>query len=132
MITTRLVTQSDVPMLTRWWEAAEMYGFTGDYLPRDTAYMTLSDGEPAAVLCIYKTNIKEYAYLECYIANPDMEKSERRLASEHLVKYAEKQAVLMGYKKLVCLTHIDALKARYEELGYKPSLQNVTTFVKEL
>lgn len=119
-------------MLTRWWEASEMYGFSWNYLPRDTAYMAEVDGIPGAVISVYKTNIKEYAYLECYVSNPEMKKAHRRAATEAVMKHAENQAHSMGYNKLVCLTHVDGLKPRLEELGFLRSLNNVTTFVKEL
>lgn len=132
MVTIRLVTESDIPTIKSWWEAAKMPGFTANYLPKDSAYLAMYDSIPAASLSLYKTNIKEYAYLECYIANPDFSKEKRRKASEYLLQYIEGQAEALGYNKLVCLTHIDALKSRYIELGYRPSLNNVTTFVKEL
>ncbi len=132
MVSIKLVKNTDIPMIVKWWEAAEMYGFTGDYLPSDSSYMAYYNDEPCALLALYKTNIKEYAYLECYVSNPSISKDIRRKTTEHLLNYIEEQARSLHYRKLVCLTHIPALKPRYEALGYKPSLNNVTTFVKEL
>lgn len=132
MLEIRLVRPSDLNMVINWWESASMHGFTSNYLPSDSSYMVLIDKQPAAVLALYKTNIKEYAYLECYVSNPEISKDNRRKATEHLVNYIEEQARQLGYHKLVCLTHIEALKPRYAALGYIPSLNNVTTFVKEL
>lgn len=126
-------TQNDIEKIKSWWDAAEMRGFHEGFIPHDHAYVVYDNTDNArALLCLYTTNISEYAYLECFVSDPTLETAHRREVTEFLVEYVENKAKQLGYRKLICLTHIDPLKPRYEALGYQRSLNNVTTFVKEL
>ena len=131
MITIRHCSLTDFYTIKTWWERNGQHGFTEKFLPT-TSYVAEWRGEPVASISVLRTNISEYAYLENLVSNPDYPKHDRKPVIEALVAYAEKQAKELGYKKLLCLAPNDKLSKRYEEMGYTPSLFNVTVQVKEL
>lgn len=132
MIGIREYTQADFETIKSWWEGVKMYGFSESFIPEESTYIALWRGEPIASISLVKTNVKEYAWLENLIGNPEMDGGEREYAVSSLVKYVESKAKSLGYEKLLCIAPNGKLSNRYLEMGYVPSLSSVTIQVKEL
>ena len=122
--------ESDFEVISSWWKDANEIGPTKDLLPLESTFVLEINNEPKACITVYLTNCHTIAYLENFIKDPKLENS-RELTKE-LVKYAEDFTHNLGYKILICFAFRDKLKNRYKELGYKNSLDNLSSFVKEL
>ena len=119
-------------LIKSWWDAAGEFAALPGMMPEDSTLIVNYEGRPLASLTIYFTNSKEIAYLENLVGNPEFKGEIRKKGVEILTRSAEQLAKSRGYKRLLCLTEKTKLKGRYEELGYLPTLNNVTTFVREL
>lgn len=133
MLTIRNYQTSDFEIVRSWWEERGMKGFTQGFMP-DSQWAFIAEwrGEPVASISIIKTAISEYAYLENLVASNLIDADLRHYAVQALVTKAEEKAKTWGYKKLLCLAPNEKLSKRYQEMGYTPSLSNVTVQVKEL
>ncbi len=119
-------------IVTSWWAAANEVGPTEDMLPPDSTFIAEIAGEPALCVTIYLTNTRSLAYVENFAGNPALKGGERRLAARLLSDYIANFARSLGYKNLICLAHREPLVRRYQELGFKPTITNVTAFVRSL
>lgn len=124
--------QSDFPVVESWWAASGEAVPPSNWLPRHSTFLISVDNTLAACVSVYLTNSKELAYLENVVGNPDLKGPARRAALEALVRHAEAWTKRKGYKRLVLLGYRAPVKKRYLELGYKETLDGVSTFVKEL
>lgn len=86
-------------------------------------------GKPRLSIAVYTTG-SSVAYLEAFIKDPLLKNNTE--CSEELVRYAEEFARSRGHKYLVCLSFRDKLKHRYQELGYRRTTDNLSSFCKEL
>lgn len=121
----------DFATINEWCKAANVVTLTEDTLPWST-FIHDYKGQAAVSLSLILSNAKEYAYLEYAIGNPEIKKDIRRELFSNLVKYIERVAKQMGYKKLVCLAPHPKLEAYYSTLGYQPNLKGLTAMIKEL
>jgi hypothetical protein len=71
-------------------------------------------------------------YVQNFIGNPNFKGPIRKQAGELLQKHIEQFAKELNIKRLICYTYKDKIKDRYKELGYQPTYDNITSFVKEI
>lgn len=126
-------TEENFEEINNWWKFNNLNGFTKDFIP-STSFIIENENDCInyAFISLILTNIKEYCYLENLIGNPNIEKSIRREYVQQLIKYAEYYAKSLGYKKLMCMSNTEKLKNYYQSLGYLPTIDNVSCFIKEL
>ncbi len=132
MFNIRLYTEADYEMI-KWW--AEYYFETPptkEMLPLNTTFICEINKIPSLTVTAYYTNCKEVSYLEHYFGNPDMEGPLRKEAGQRLLGYVSELAKNMGFKRIVCLGYKEKVKKRYEEMGFIKTLDNLSSFVKEL
>lgn len=130
MLTISLLNPSDVHTTLEWWGDSEAKP-TAAMLP-PTTYVVTEGGEPVASACLLLTNNSYAAMVEHLIANPQVDKSTRRIAVGALIKFLETEAKLRGYRYLTIFSYIDGLKHRYRDLGFQPTREGITTFAKVL
>lgn len=121
----------DFLMITSWWREHEEIGPTEAMLPLESTYIVEQNKVPVLCATLYLTNSKEFCLVDNLVANPNV--TEKRMKAmdvmdEHLCMVAKK----LGYKKLLCMTEKPVLKKRYMEFGYNPTLENITTLIKEI
>lgn len=126
----RLFNKNDFKMIQSWWKAADEMAPTIEMLPEDSTFILEIDEKPQICITLYLTNAKYISYLENFVKNPELKNSKEY--SKKLVKYVENFAKENGCKILVCLSYKEKLKKRYEELGYMNTLNNISSFAKEL
>lgn len=126
----RLFNKNDYETIKMWWYKAHEIPPTLEMLPEDSTFILELDNKPKVSLTVYLTNSKHLAYLENFAKDPELEDSKQY--TELLAKHVEKFAKEQGYKVLACLAYKDKLKKRYEDLGYINTLNNLSSFIKEL
>jgi hypothetical protein len=133
MITTiRPYRESDWPTIEGWWIASGETPPLPTMMPLESSFVAEIDGKPALAVTVYLTNTPEVAYTENFIGNPKLRGSERTSAAVILSNHIAEFAKAKGFKRLLCMTEKWALRARYQQLGYEPTLSGVTTFVRSL
>lgn len=132
MINIRLFKEKDYKDILMWWIKSGELPPSLNMLPLDSTFILEYEGTPILSMCVYFTNTKEIAYSENLIGNPNFKGPKRRELVPVLFKYVENFAKDKGYKRFICFSYKDKLKKRYKNLGYKPTVNNLTSFVKEL
>lgn len=126
----RLFNKNDYETIKMWWYKAHEIPPTLEMLPEDSTFILELDNKPQVSLTVYLTNSKHLAYLENFVKDPELKDSKQY--TELLVKHVEMFTKEQGYKVLACLAYKDKLKKRYEDLGYINTLNNLSSFIKEL
>lgn len=121
---------SDFDLLVGWWNSFKEVPPTKDLMP-ESSFILEVDSIPRVSISLILTNTK-YSYLENLISNPEISADKRNIAVKTIVSYAEEYAKSLGYKYLVCFSYKDKLKARYQQLGYLRTVDNLSSFVKEI
>jgi hypothetical protein len=132
MYTIRLYTIHDYPMLQGWWKAAEEPEPSKEMLPEDTTYIMEYNDVPILSVCLYLTNCNEFCDADCFIGNPEFAGEVRQIGAIKIVEFLEHSAKRLGYKKIRAFAYKDKLKEYYPNLGFKKTVDNVASFVKEL
>jgi hypothetical protein len=122
----------DYDMLKNWWHSQNEPAPTKDLIPIDSTFILEVDKEPIVSLSVILTNTSGMCILENFIADPLKKGSMRKECSSVITNYALTFAMGMGYKRAVCFSYKDKLKQRYKDLGMKPTINNLTSFVREL
>lgn len=126
------VEASDYETLKGWWEKQNMTPAWKALLPEESTYVLEIDDVPALSLCLYLMNCKDACMVENLIGNPDITGPKRKEATKQLFLYVEEVAKAKGYTTLVLFSYQEKLKQYYESLGYRKTLENVTTFAKSI
>lgn len=131
MITIQKYHPSYFETLDSWWEHYNETAPTKELIPESTFIVFCKD-TPILSVSLILGNITEYCTVDNFIGNPDYEGPIRHeagfLLNAHIAEYAKN----LGYKKLFCMSYREPVKRRYEELGYVKTLDNVTTYIKEI
>lgn len=122
---------SDYETTKHWWGAVNEPAPPLDLIPETTFIIRYNDA-PILALSLFLTNCKGVAYLENFVGNPDFKGAIRRDAAQALVDYACNFAAALGVMRVGCLAYRDKLKPRYEQLGMIKTLDNVSSFARDL
>lgn len=125
----RPYSSNDFPMISEWWgsEPAPLESM----IPETTWVLELA-GRPALSVSLILTNVSEYCMVDNFVGNPALKGPERASASFYLLQYIEDYARTLGYRRLFCISYRSKLKELYERLGFGRTLDDVSTFVKNL
>lgn len=116
-----------------WWFAAGQPNPERAALPENSTFVLTVNGKPSACITAYLTNSLEFAILDNLVASSELKKGPaRKLAIEYLIRVAEEAVKKAGYRKILCMASNPALARRYGELGYKVTLENISTMIKVL
>jgi hypothetical protein len=128
-MTIRTYNKKDWPEILDWWIAAKEIPPPKESMTTDSTFILEVNNEMMASITIYLTNCKEVAFLENIIRNP---KFKNKDGIQSLVQHAELFIKENGYKRLIGLFYKDKLKNRMQTMGYKKTLDNLSSLVKEL
>lgn len=128
MTNIRRYTPKDYPLIKSWWDSHNEPGPLPEMLP-STTFILECDNKPKMALSLYLTNTLVIGYLENFVKSPDFDNDD---LTRKFLSHVETTAKNLGVKLLLCMSYRDKLKARYESLGYKNTLNNLSSFVKEL
>jgi hypothetical protein len=126
----RAYKEADYPMIRQWWESQGELAPTPSMLPLDSTWIVELYGIPALCVSLILTNTS-FCYVENFVGNPEVKGKMRFEASHWLNQYIAKVARARGYSSMLCMAHKDPLRKRYRELGYRETLNGVSTFVME-
>ena len=130
--TIRNYKDSDYEMLKNWWNSQNQREPSKELIPNETTFILEVDNEPVVSISVFLTNVRGMCFLENFIGNPLKKGDVRKECSSIIVNYALKFAKELGYKRAVCFSYEEALKKRYQDLGMTKTLDNLSSFVKEL
>lgn len=130
--TIRNYKDSDYEMIKNWWNSQNEPVPTKDLIPLDSTFILEVDEQPIISISVFLTNTLGICFLENFIADPLKKGDIRKECSSIIVNYALSFAKEMGYKRAVCLSYREKLKQRYEDLGMRRTVNNLTSFVREL
>jgi predicted GNAT family N-acyltransferase len=121
---------TDFDTIEKWWTAANTKIWKG-LLP-ETTYTVYENETPVVTACLYLMNSPNACMIENLVGNPDFDKEKRKVATRLLFVYLEEVAKQSGYKTIVLFSYESKLKDYYSSFGYTKTLDNVTTFSKEI
>lgn len=127
----RLYKHSDYEIIKGWWLQINESPPSIEMLPEDSTFvLTNENNKPIACVNAYLTNSKEVSFVENLIkdSNSDVKKEDIQKLINYIFNYIKEQ----GYKRTLCFSYRDKLKKRYQEFGFIKTLDNVSTFCKEL
>lgn len=127
----RLYKDSDYEMIVSWHLKAGMGFIPKDFIS-ETSYIAENKGIPIYFSSLFLTNAKAVCWMENVIANPDTNKELREDGLQKLTNHLESEAKNNGSKRLVIFSYNDKVKNVYKGLGFTKTLDNVTTFAKEI
>lgn len=127
----RAYQDSDFEMICRWWASrGEIGPMPGMLIENGTFVLELSDKAVMSLTC-YIT-LSSIAYIEGFIADPELPKEIRRELGhklwDHCIKYAEENKA----KHLLTYSGKDGLTKRYEQFGFTKSISNLTVLYRTL
>lgn len=123
---------SDYTTICAWWRAHDEIAPLPGMLPSESTFILELAKQPALCVTLYLTNTPEVCYVENFVGNPELKGGARRAGTERLLDHIATFAKDRGFKRLLCLGHKPELKQRYQEIGFTPTVSNITGFVKEL
>ena len=117
-----------------WWFRRNEPGPEPDMLPEESTFIIEIDGRAAYCVTVYVLNTKAVAWVDNFVRNPAIvgPKALLREAVAALQSHLEHFARERGIRRLFCFSYQDALKKRYAEIGYRETLGQVSTFIKEV
>jgi hypothetical protein len=119
-------------MVCQWWTTQGEEAPSLAMMPLESTFMVDVNGNPILAVTLYLTNSKEVCYVENLIGNPEYKTESRKLAAAKLQEFIEQFAKDRGYRHLVCFGYKEKVKNRYVELGYKKTMDNISSFSKEI
>lgn len=123
---------SDYIEIFKWWIKADEIPPFKEMLTKETTFVYEKNDKPLVCISLYLTNCKEIAYLENFVRDPQFLGKEKDTAMRQILDYVENVAKTRGYKRLICFSYKDKVKSKYEEFGYRNTLNNLASFVKEI
>ncbi len=123
-----LVIKDDYPILAKFWADKGQPPVPENCLP-PLGLVVEDEGVIycGAFLLKSDTTIACIGYLS---ANPDLPKSVRSTAIDFLIPEMVRLAKENGYTMITAATRIDALKKRYERMGFQKTDENVTYYAR--
>lgn len=103
-----------------------------EMLTTDSTFVLEKDNKPLACLTVYLTNSKEVAYLENLVRDPEFKGQEKDEAIKMLFNHVENFTKEQGFKRVVAFVHRPLLKNRFKEMNYINSMNDISSYVKEL
>lgn len=131
MYNIRMYKESDYKMLSEWWIEQGENVPGKDLIPEDSTFVLEVEGIPMVSLSAYLTNVSGMAVFENFVGNP-LYKQERKEYSPLIMKHVENFLKEKGYKRVVCFGYKDKVKNHYQKMGMRKTLDNISSFVKEL
>jgi len=128
----RAYSVEDYKNISGWWKFYDETPPSRLMMPEDSSWILEDDDGPLLCVTVYLTNSKELAWVDNLIGRPKADKSLRREATMELLKYIGNVSRELGYEKLFCFSEKPELKRYYMDIGFIPTMDNVTTFVKPL
>lgn len=115
MYTIRSYTKKDFPLLKEWYATLKQNTPTEEMFPLETTFILEMKETPAICLSVILTNCKEFAYIENFIADPNVKN--RKQATQSMFDAAVGFAKALGYKRVAGFCHEPKLVERYKEMG---------------
>lgn len=127
-ITIRNFKKNDFETILSWWNEVKEIGPTIEMLPEESTFILEINNVPKMCVTVYLTNTNYVAYAENFVKAPGLSNKYSKTLVNHIEKFTKDK----GFKVLLCLSYKEKLKRRYEKLGYRNTLNNLSSFVKEL
>ena len=124
--------KTDYDVINSWWLGQGEMPPESDMMPEDSSFVCEIGGAPALAVTVYLTNSKAFAMTDNFVGAPALKGPLRREAAQALSNHIADFARRQGYKRLFCMCYRESLEKRYNELGYRTTIRNVTTFVRDL
>lgn len=120
--------EAHLPTLKGWWTKLNEAGPEAKMIP-ETSYLMYHNNEPILFISLYMTNAS-VIWLDNLIGNPDLKGSDRRTCGQLFLSYIDNVAKSHGKDRFFCMSINEKTSARYVELGFTKTLDNVSTFVR--
>ena len=123
--------KDEYAMILGWWNDCQEVAPLPEMLPEESTFILDVNDQPTICVTVYLTNSKTFCMVDNLICNPAFRDSKlRRKAVEVMNGYVDCFAKEKGFERILCMTEKNALKRRYMELGFRPTLDGVTTLIK--
>lgn len=123
---------SDHSLVASWWAEVGEPAPVRSMLPIDSTFIVEAGGRAVGCFTLYLLNARAMAWIDNVVAEPQLTFLERRRAVQTGLTYAERFASALGYERLFTMAPDEKRAKRYTELGFIPTLTQVTTLVKPL
>lgn len=129
MDTIRAIKESDYPILEMYWQLAGHNAQAKEMYPLSSSYVYEQNGSILYAVALYCIKDLNTAYVEAVIRNPYQKANFEAIKA--LQDYLEKEAKLMGYKRIIASPLHVTLSKHYEKLGYN-NVGAIMLMAKEL
>ncbi len=123
---------ADFDVIHAWWIQSGQNPPSPGCMIEDGTFVAEINGEPALSLTVLKTQSKQIALFEGYIAKPGLEKGLRNEAGAQLWERCYQYALEHGYRNAIVYSGKPQLTARYEKLGMTRSLEGLSALYRRL
>ncbi len=130
MYNIRNYTSSDYNTISNWSHQRGMGVLKESMIP-STTYIVEKEGQPVVTGCLFLMNCEAGCMVENILSNPEFD-GNREGATQFLFSKLEDKAKNLGYNTMVIFSYEPKIKQLYETLGFTKTLENVTTFAKEI
>lgn len=123
---------SEYEMVCSWWkEFTNQEPLSGMLIENGTFILELND-MPALCITVFLTQSKDMAYIANFIKNPIFFQNNLEDYGKKLWNHCFNWAYEQGYSRVLCFSDNPKLSVKYEKFGMKPTLTNLTGFLKVL
>lgn len=127
----RPIEEHERPMLQSWWIEHGMMPPEGQMMPLESTYLMEIEDVPMLSVTIFWTNAS-VAWADNFVANPGVPAACRKKSTSTLLQFLESLSKTRGKDRLFCMGATESTKRRYEQLGFRRTLDDVATFIKEI
>lgn len=124
----RFYKPDDYHTLKKWYEGHKEPAPIPELIPRTTLILE-EDNSPVMSISVIFTNLEYLAFLENYIKKPGYKNDS---AIHEFIDYVEAFIKAQNCKMIMCLSYRDELKDRYQQFGYQKTLDNLSSFIKQI
>jgi hypothetical protein len=121
----------DYEIIKAWWKHWRQKVPTLAMLPMDSTFILEENLKPQMCVTVYLTNGSQ-VWVDNLVRDPLVSKKLGHEMTEKLQAFIEAFSRELGYTGMFCFSEKGKLQQYYGKLGYKPTLEGVVTFLKEI
>jgi hypothetical protein len=126
----KLIDETEYEIVKEWWIKRGFPIIPLEFLP-SRRYIAYKDETPLFAGFLYVDNECKFAFLTLWIANPDVQHSERTEGFNELVEHVSTVTKELGVRQVHTIANNPSLLKRLDDAGYKAMDVDTVYLIKE-
>jgi hypothetical protein len=118
--------------ISQWWKDSCGTEPVEGMMIENGTFILMINKVPALCVTVLLTQSKQMAYIFGFVKNPLFKGINLEPYGKVLWDYCADFAKAHGYKRLLCFADNPKLKEKYERFGFTKTLDNLSSFVREI